>query len=298
MPLVQMMTTPCVPVEDDAKSELTRTKAQLYHARAKAVDAKERLDVALQSNAKLEHALERCKLWLVASQNEVRVLRKPGPNAKVRKIFASANMGNKIEKLAQENAVCPTVLAYACVAQHRKMCKLLASLKSRLDDNMSEHEASKIKHAEEVARLRGLLASTNSELSNSRDEADLFRQHAQRLAEHIGAQQSSRAARMETMEKRCAEAEEQHRTLEQKIATLTKKQLRSKEISVKLYDENRRLVEKRNVGECCVCFEEGKLMSFIPCGHVSCCLSCGAASEFCPICQALIERRAPLFFCV
>ena len=162
------MTIPCVPVEDDAKSELTRTKAQLYHARAKAVDAKERLDVALQSNAKLEHALERCKLWLVASQNEVRVLRKsqkaagPGPNAKVRKIFASANMGNKIEKLAQENAVCPTVLAHACVAQHRKMCKLLAALKIRLDDTLSAHEASKIKHAEEVARLRGLLASAKS----------------------------------------------------------------------------------------------------------------------------------------
>ena len=149
-------------------------------------------------------------------------------------------MGSKIERLAKDEAVSLTVLARACVAQHQKMSKLLTSLKSRLDEKTAEQYDLKTKHEEEVAQLRSLLTSTKAELLDCREEASLFRQHAQKLAELLGAQRNSHAAHMEVIEKRCAEAEEKAVAYGEKIASLTKKQLRSKEISAKLYEEKKK----------------------------------------------------------
>ena len=164
------------------------------------------------------------------------------------------------------------------------MSKLLTTLKNRFDRQVAEQEASE---AVETATLQSALASTRAELAQSREETALLRQHAQKLEEHIAAQQKSRA-----------EAESKVTTFEKKIATLTKKQARSKEISAKLYEEKKQLQEKRNFGECSVCFEDGHLMTFVPCGHAAVCVKCGAEIATCPICTAPVKARAPLYFCV
>ena len=167
------------------------------------------------------------------------------------------------------------------------MSRLLTTLKNRYDMKFAEQQASEATHAGEIAALESALATTQAELSQSREETTLFRQHAQKLEEHIVSHQKSRA-----------EAESKVTTFEKKIATLTKKQARSKEVSAKLYEEKKQLQEQRSVGECSVCFEEGNLMAFVPCGHAAVCLSCGADIATCPICMAHVDARAPLYFCV
>ena len=287
-------------VEDNTAAELVKTKAALFDARGRAVEAKERLDFTKKENVKLQQQLEQYGFWLEDTREEVRVLRqaqkdgRTNHSAHVRSTFATANMGQKVEKLASDNSVSLTVLAQAVAAQHRKMRKLLARLQNSLDEKMSEQQALKVEHAREVDELKAALARAKTELAEKRNETSLFRQHASNLEQHIAAHQNSHAE----MEKRCAEAEKKLSTYGDKVAILTKKHLRSKGISAKLYEENKKLVEKRDFGECCICLEEGKLNVFVPCGHVACCLGCGVEIAACPICMAPVQARAPLFFCV
>ena len=296
-PYQQQVALPTTEAKDDKAEELKKTKEKLYQAREKVVDLQERLTLALLNNDDLEDQLECYKICLKDARlrqqktaRELANLRRdatPKRIGQVRTLIQSAYMGNKIERLAKDEAVGLQVLAHACVAQHRKMTKLLTTLKNRLDRKVVEQEASEAKHSVEIAALESALANIEAELTHSREETALFRQHAQKLEEHIAAQQKSRA-----------EAESKVTTFEKKIATLTKKQARSKEISAKLYEEKKQLQEKRSFGECSVCFEDGHLMAFVPCGHAAVCVKCGAEIATCPICTAPVKARAPLYFCV
>ena len=300
-PHQQQLALPTADANYDKVEELSSMKEKLYHARANAVDLKERLTLALRSNDDLDDQLECFKLGyddarmreertvreLVALQKDASCKR----TGQVRELFAKANMGAKIEKLSRDKTASIIVLADAIVAQHRKMNRLLGSLKSRNDEQAT-------KHAKELEEVKTVLASVEAELSQSREETSVFRQHAQKLEEHISVHQKSRADHMESLERRCAEADEKMAVYEKKIATLAKKQLRSKDVAAKLYHEKKKLEENRSSGECCVCFEEGPLMIFTPCGHAACCLPCGAACELCPMCKGQVESRSPLYVCV
>ena len=284
--------------DQDDKAELLAAKASLYDAREEAVDLKKRLHLTLRSKDDLEDQLEWYKLNFDDARmryedavRELVTLQKDGGSCKrigqFKHIFANANMGAKIEKLSTGNAASIIVLADAIVAQHRKMNRLLASLKSRNDEQAT-------KHAKELEEVKTALANIEAELTHSRRETSLFKQHAQKL--EISVHQKSRENL--SMERRCTEADEKMVAYEKKIAILVKKQLRSKEVAAKLYREKKKLEENRSSGECCVCLEERPLMVFIPCGHAACCLSCGAACEICPICKGSISARSPIYFCV
>ena len=296
-PYQQQVALPTTEAKDDKVEELKNTKEKLYQAREKVVYLQERLTLALLKNDDLEGQLVCCKICLKdARLQQEKIARElanmqrddnPKRIYQVRTTFANGGMGDKIERLANDEAVSLKNLAEASVAQHRKMSKLLTTLKNRYDLKFAEQQASEATHAGEIAALESALATTQAELSQSREETTLFRQHAQKLEEHIASHQKSRA-----------EAESQVATFEKKIATLTKKQARSKEISAKLYEEKKKLQEKRSFGECSVCFEEGNLMTFVPCGHAAVCLSCGAEIAKCPICTTHVDARAPLYFCV
>ena len=293
----QQQVTQLINDDQDDKVELLAAKASLYDSREEAADLKERLHLTLRSKDDLEDQLECYKICFDDARlrqektaRELANLRRDANQKRigqVRTTFANGYMGNKIERLAKDAAVGLQVLAHACVAQHRKMTKLLTTLKNRFDRKVVEQEASEAKHYVEIAALQSALANIEAELTHSREETALFRHHAQKLEEHIAAQQKSRA-----------EAESKVITFEKKIATLTKKQARSKEISAKLYEEKKQLQEERSFGECSVCFDDGHMMTFVPCGHAAVCVKCGAEIATCPICTAPVKARAPLYFCV
>ncbi len=53
---------------------------------------------------------------------------------------------------------------------------------------------------------------------------------------------------------------------------------------------------KEEAKNCVICLDNAIQTTFIPCGHVSCCLDCGLSLKNCPICRADITLCQKLFF--
>uniref|UniRef100_A0A7S2CWL4 RING-type domain-containing protein n=1 Tax=Haptolina brevifila TaxID=156173 RepID=A0A7S2CWL4_9EUKA len=43
--------------------------------------------------------------------------------------------------------------------------------------------------------------------------------------------------------------------------------------------------------QCIVCMSATRQTLFVPCGHITCCTSCGARVQSCPSCRSTIDQR-------
>ncbi|XP_059173143.1 E3 ubiquitin-protein ligase XIAP-like [Physella acuta] len=51
----------------------------------------------------------------------------------------------------------------------------------------------------------------------------------------------------------------------------------------------------RQQRQCKICMDSEAVITFVPCGHLTCCGTCAAVIDNCPICRSPIERRIRTF---
>jgi len=50
-----------------------------------------------------------------------------------------------------------------------------------------------------------------------------------------------------------------------------------------------------DTSKCIICFEREREVLFYPCGHISCCQTCGKAQQQCPVCRAAVKDVVKTF---